>query len=214
MPGVCSELILTGECGRAVCPFGHDLSLFCRPCSDSSFNRYHANQHRKSQNHKALASRLAAHCKLCKEDLKEGWAQHCQSARHREANVRSPDWVDPPFPAYRELTEPALGHIRCVVCHIDVAQDRWEQHVGLTAHRVKWTLTILPKRLRNRAKKDSSIQAVNVSCQEGVDFGVVDRGVRRDTRGLTVTALLPSIRIESAMITSVIEGKTDATTCP
>lgn len=190
-----------------MCPFGHDLSLFCRPCSNSSYNRYQAHQHKKSKEHKELGRRLAAFCKLCSEDLKEAWATHLKTARHRDAAGRTSEWFDPPFPAYKELTEPAEGCARCVVCHVDVPQDQWEQHIGLSIHRVKWTLTVPSRRFRKR-KQTAAPQGVTVSNPEGLDFGIIDAGVKNTAKDLVLIVSSRSIRIESARMTSMVEGRT------
>lgn len=217
MPGVCSELILIGKCTRVVCPFKHDLSLFCRQCSYSSYTPSQAKHHKKTKEHKEISRRCAAYCKLCYEPLGGGeaaWGNHCKSERHQAAALRSPDWFDPPFPSYKETTTPAEGHVRCEICHADVLHEEWESHVGLAAHRIKWLMTVVPRRVVQRMLRETSRDAlVTVSHTQGLDFGIVDVGVRnRGTtiqKGLTLTVHSGSIRIESARITSSIDG-TDA----
>ncbi|KIO21002.1 hypothetical protein M407DRAFT_219502 [Tulasnella calospora MUT 4182] len=225
--GTCSDLVLTGICQRRSCPFLHDVSLFCRQCSLTSFSPKLAEKHLKSWQHKQLSRNCKPYCNLCNEALagvellgrglteKALWERHTQSDVHRERAERDFDWVETPFPAYRETTAPQEGHVRCEICHIDVLEDRWEEHIVLVGHRVKRILSI-PRRAR---RTQYNAPGVSISLmKEGINFGVLDVSSLRSTssisKGLVVTSHSNGIAILGARMRSVIEDRSTTQTAP
>ncbi|KAG8892996.1 hypothetical protein FRC01_013833, partial [Tulasnella sp. 417] len=186
-----------------------------------------AENHLKSGAHKQLARNCEPYCNLCEEALtgkellgrglteKVLWERHTQLDTHRERAERDFDWVETPFPAYRETTKPQAGHTRCEVCHIDVLADRWEEHIAFVGHRIKRILSI-PRRARR-----SQYNAPGVSItlmKEGVNFGIIDISSLRNTSSISKTLVVTShqngIAILGAKLRSVIENRATAQTAP
>lgn len=225
--GTCADLILTGICQRRSCPFLHDVSLFCRQCSITSFSHEQAEKHLKTWAHKQLSRNCEPFCNLCNEALagvellgrglteKALWERHTQSDVHRERAERDFDWVETPFPAYRETTKAQQGHVRCEICHIDVLEDRWEEHIVFVGHRVKRILSI-PRRAR---RTQYNAPGVSISLmKEGINFGIIDVSSIRSTssisKTLTVLSHQNGIAILGAKLRSVIEDRATAQTAP
>ncbi|KAG9018818.1 hypothetical protein FRB90_009288 [Tulasnella sp. 427] len=225
--GICSELVLTGRCERGACPFLHDVSLFCRQCSYTSPNQQAAEKHFKSWPHKQLSRNCQPYCDLCNELLAGAellgrglneralWERHKESDAHRERAERDFYWLETPFPAYRETTEPKEGHVRCDICHFDVVDDRWEYHIAEVGHRVKRILSVR----RQTKRHQFNGPGVSVSLlKEGINFGIIDVSSLRNTsnisKGLTVIAHTNGISIIGAKLRSVIEDRSSNDTVP
>ncbi|KAG8937062.1 hypothetical protein FRC00_007237 [Tulasnella sp. 408] len=183
--------------------------------------------HLKSKFHKQLGRNCEPYCNLCNEALTGAallgrglteaalWERHTQSDVHRQRADRDFDWVETPFPAYRETTPPKEGHVRCEICHIDVLEDRWEEHIVVASHRVKRILSV-PRRAR---RTQYNGPGVSISLmKEGINFGVIDVSSIRNTssisKALVVTSHSNGIAIIGAKMRSIIEDRSTNQTVP
>ncbi|KAG8946802.1 hypothetical protein FRC04_011458 [Tulasnella sp. 424] len=186
-----------------------------------------AEKHVKSWQHKQLSRNCEPYCNLCNEALagvqllgrglteRALWERHTQSDAHRERAERDFDWVETPFPAYRETTKPQEGNVRCDICHIDVLEDRWEEHIGMVGHRVKRILSV---RRRTRRTQYNG-PGVSVSLmKEGINFGIIDvsslRGTSSISKALVVTCHSQGISMIGAKLRSIIEDRSTSQTAP
>ncbi|KAG8900482.1 hypothetical protein FRC00_012708 [Tulasnella sp. 408] len=198
-----------------------------RESSSTALRHEQAEKHLKTWAHKQLSRNCEPFCNLCNEALagkellgrglteKALWERHTQADAHRERAERDFDWVETPFPAYRETTKPQEGHVRCEICHIDVLEDRWEEHIVFVGHRVKRILSI-PRRAR---RTQYNAPGVSISLmKEGINFGIIDISSIRSTssisKSLTVASHQNGIAILGAKLRSVIEDRETVQSAP
>ncbi len=194
---LCPNFLNSGTCfDQAQCPHQHP-NFFCDTCGLAFNTQAQYSAHFTTKRHqratKAVSRTVSTAprlCKVCSVQLAHPnhIPQHEGGRTHR---VRLQDLTTRGVHYTRDEMYPVDED---VVFHCDICDSmEWhgrEQHLKTVRHKTKAAYLSVRAAL-NEAEKDK--YGISVSCggQEGVDFGIVDTGVRCDLR-LAVTSTIPN----------------------
>ena len=194
---LCPNFLNSGTCpDQAQCPHRHP-NFFCDTCGLAFNTQAQYSAHFTTKRHqratKAASRTLSTApriCRVCGVKLvhPDHIPQHEGGRTHR---VRLQDLTTRGVHYTRDEMYPVDED---VVFHCDVCDSmEWhgrEQHLQTVRHKTKAAYLSVRAAL-NEAEKDKYGISVSSGGQEGVDFGIIDTGVRRELR-LTVTSTIPN----------------------
>ena len=196
---LCPNFLNSGTCfDQALCPHRHP-DFFCDTCGLALDTQAQYNAHFTTRRHqkatKAVSRTLSTApriCKVCSVKLPHPKyiSQHEGGRAHR---VRLQDLTTRGVHYTRHEMYPVDedGVFHCDICDSMEWHGR-EQHLQTARHKTKAAYLSIRAAL-SEAEKDKYGISVSSGGQEGVDFGIVDTGVRHDLR-LTVTCTIPNIK--------------------
>jgi len=194
---LCPNFLNSGTCpDQPQCPHRHP-NFFCDICgltfNTQAQHKAHLTTKRHQKATKAVSRTLSTaprKCMVCDVKLvhPNHIRQHEQGRTHR---VRLQDLTTRGVRYTRDEMYPVD---EVVVFHCDICDSmEWhgrEQHFQSVRHKTKAAYLSVRAAL-NEAEKDKHGISVSSGGQEGVDFGIIDTGVRRELR-LTVTSTIPN----------------------
>lgn len=194
---LCPNFLNSGTCpDQPQCPHQHP-NFFCDTCGLAFNTQAQYSAHFTTKRHqratKAASRTLSTApriCRVCGVKLVHpgNIPQHEGGRTHR---VRLQDLTTRGVHYTRDEMFPVDED---VVFHCDICDSmEWygrEQHLQTVRHKTKAAYLSVRAAL-NEAEKDKYGISVSSGGQEGVDFGIIDTGIRRDLR-LTVTSTIPN----------------------
>ena len=193
MVKVCPQVLTTGACREATCPFRHHVHI-CRPCGVVSFSAAIHQTHLKGRRHlnTIQGGGITLRCSICDIVVvgSASWKQHVSGRRHRQ-NVQDQGAAVDLEP--EEATSQA-GYNYCTVCKTCVQERFWHSHPNSSTHRRRIRFAKFAAAFDEAAKDKHGI---TVSHQAGgLDFGIIDIPSAQDgvSLNLLVKNSVPSLK--------------------